>query len=297
MAQELVEKLIFSFVFSFYVSASVVGANTGTNPLVCAALARIGSDKEYSPTGKREEYFRVISHQIPPQEFAKRAYGEMGSEILTKLETIGPGFNKLVVDPGLMQYVDSFVEFANSHKEKDPWKARRLFRQKMGTTTVSRLMGFNSAKKDEVVRIGIHSAWGAKYDLEVLKKHAFKDLAWGHMSSGSRSFLVSVSNHPEIWYENTKFYINIYGKGMEDRKIYLFKVKVNKCDFIGPREGVKWFYPEGTIMDRKTTITHEDGRVEVIGNQVGEKESFVLFGIYPEEILSVSEYEFKGSVD
>ncbi len=268
----------------------------GIENTACGVVGTLGASEAQLHEKRRETYYRSLSREIAPDVFAKQVYGESGGEILAKLGSLGPAFKELAVDVGLMQYLDGFVEFARTEKGTDPWEMRRRFREKMGTTRIYRLMGSNEAKKDEMVKNGIHSPSNEKYDLETLKKYPFKELVWGHMASGMRSFLVSVTKHPEMWYQNTKFYINDYRRGMEDRKVYLFAINVNKCDVVGPREGVNWIYPEGTLMERPITITYEDGRKESVKG-IGEKESFVLFGIHPHQIESVSEYEFKGTTD
>jgi hypothetical protein len=126
------------------------------------------------------------------------------SHFIPELRALGPDFQQLIVDPGLLQYFSEFKLFMRTHKGLSAWEARDLFaRQPWMQTKVYRGMALTDSQADHIKKIGIQSSFArsSPNQIEDVKKYGRGRLgAIGehqHDGAGTSPF-ISVTSYLEI---------------------------------------------------------------------------------------------------
>lgn len=142
------------------------------------------------------------------ERFAGDRYGFGGVRALSALESLGPQFRELIADPGIALRAENFKQFVigSGLERAEPWAARELFSQYLGTRTVYRALNLTAADHANIMRNGMDSALlRSSDDVVVQLKVLMNESLSSHVSrrvrpqtSNSRDPLMSVSGDPTI---------------------------------------------------------------------------------------------------
>ncbi|MBX9767886.1 MAG: hypothetical protein K2X47_11490 [Bdellovibrionales bacterium] len=110
------------------------------------------AEKMADPLAYLLKEYGVVEMTMDPLEIVE-VPGEVANQrvhiLHDKLQKLGPGFTKLVVDHGILLRIDEFISFA-SKKYSDPWLARSAFSQHLGTQKFYRSLWLS---KEELAKI------------------------------------------------------------------------------------------------------------------------------------------------
>lgn len=92
-------------------------------------------------------------------KFANDFYGPKGQALFEALNTLGPAFAELAVDPGIALRLEDFRRFVIARKlqGQDPWQVRESFSHSLGNKTLYRAITTTPAQREEILREGMLS--------------------------------------------------------------------------------------------------------------------------------------------
>ena len=154
--------------------------------------------------------------------------------MLRELKDLGPGYEELVVDVGLMQYLSEFRSFVASRPGLSPWTARELFAQTPeNQTKVYRGMRLNDHEAELIQRVGIQcgvarASQDTSIDLLQAGSDRLRKLVKHTQRSTQESIFVSVTSYPEV----ATGIARRYGQEGSDRSIRLYEILISKIDLL-----------------------------------------------------------------
>ncbi len=239
----------------------------------------------------------------------KYANGPAGNMLWEKLNTLGPEFTSLVLDPGIAIHIDEFVNFVNSVSpslKRDVWTLREEFSKFLGNEVYFRALkltddeafSFRDGKIDMYSKFALtggphgqratiadETSLFFRFGPQGIIKNKLADIP------SRPSPLLSVSKHKEV---------AIYAASLipDERRIYLFELSLPKLDVfyqsttstILPYQLRRGLFGQtatiaGLHPGQSATMLSKSSRVQVV---VGpDFESFVPFAIDHSEIQGV----------
>lgn len=202
------------------------------------------------------------------------------------LKSIGPGFEKLLVDPGLLQHLDDFVAYMKIHRFEDPWEARDNFaRFGVPQVEVYRGVALSDAELKQVLSEGLLSEFfrlpnppeNLRYGEVVVNRWVNLDMWISYRMTIALPF-VSVTRYPEIASAMAKEY------QAPGKTVHVFKSVMSEVDLIAidDRNGI--WPPRG---DSSKRISSDGINFKTVAHD-RKLESFVFWGI---PVSSMSEVE------
>jgi len=117
-------------------------------------------------TERRLDIERMIKKRIERlnHDYAPYRYADAGISARNILRQLGPRFDELLVDPGLVLRIEAFADFvrANRLNDANPWRARLLFSSSLGARTVYRALALTDEERQNILRAGIFSTLALK---------------------------------------------------------------------------------------------------------------------------------------
>lgn len=218
------------------------------------------------------------------KDFTVRQYGAGQVSIYEDFGKLGPGFERLIVDPALVQRRGRFFRFlAEKPKFANAWKARNAFRESTRDVTVYRAIALSDEELEVVGRLGIESSLtrGARRSrgnpfYELNTETTYTDLIKRHLSGWTHfSPFVSVSEYPEV---------AVGVAGQVEGKVHLFRITVKEADLtlIGPKNRI-W----SPADYGKKRIVLLNGKSEVNVPADDRMESIIFFGVPPSSFQEI----------
>lgn len=239
----------------------------------------------------------AADHRADLDAFAGSRWGTTGAPALSALRAMSPRFAELVVDPGVVTRLPQFRAFVAAHPElrsADPWAARGAFADSLGHRTVYRALMLRPEDLPRVEESGLTSRFVRMP---------------GQLGEASRSLQNQIDERVRGWpslseplvsvAKRARVAASVAGRPLaavpelreRGNQVYLFRAKVPAIDVFarGARPGAplrvgpesrgqtltsRWADAHGVAHERTASLTSP------------ETESFILYGIDPNEIVS-----------
>jgi hypothetical protein len=273
------------------------------------ALSPLGSEASVGTAGEDDKRVllykkdrKILGTSVEDKKrYARNRYGEYnpsnrlfggtyyGEKALASLEALGPKFTDLIVDPGIVFNISGFTEFVKNNNllRSDPWRARGLYADHLGFATVYRALALTSEEYKTILREGMEStvlrsgepASGTETDLRR------KLVERGSLRDRPRDPFLSVSKYKDVAAAVASSFVT----DKSAQKVYVFKLHIPRLDLLyhAPDtflNGLKlWGEKYVVSVGRSKKSFPVDDRLE----------SFILYKVEPNEILSVSVSKLK----
>jgi hypothetical protein len=244
----------------------------------------------------RHEFMTLLGAAGTPEQLAHQLYGEHGARAVEELKQLSPGFERLVIHPGLVTRLSEFKKFV---KDKDlegaePKRALDAFRDFLGTKLVYRALALPPGGVEEVLAHGMDSiqaraeGWRLQYlatppedrqrwELENGAPYHLADIIDERVSGSGRDVLLSVGELPNVA-------IAAAGNYAPDKKgVTLFTLRVPTLDVFHP--GASDSVLPSKEVPPRTLILNGSKNETRYAFPNPAVESFMLYKIGPEEIV------------
>ena len=210
---------------------------------LCYTLEQLAEELTAQKFSKRSLRHRAFAQTRKNwDDFASDHYGELGEQALTQLRSIDvKGIEQLIVDPGIVQYIDEFTEFAQALPprslaliESDPWRLRDLFAKKLGKKRVVRALALTEAELAGVLESGMNAPGTRLGNLSTAIKNwvnnPVEERIVDHMgiNAGAESLFVSVSENEDLAHAIASYFIT------DNSEVYIIDIELDKLDLIDP---------------------------------------------------------------
>lgn len=247
-------------------------------------------------------YKRLAREFISPDRYVLHEYGSRiwdgdpaadvrAEELLQKLRSLGPGFERLVVDPGLLQHLDGFVQFVRERSLQDPWEARDIYGSEvLPQINVYRGIAATAKESAAIKKRGMLSWFSREANKDLHVEYLRTQLVLGRYHA--------LSLHEEYGFTDTPFLsVTAYPelassvagrfKTRSDQSVRLFKMRVSALELISMQQG-NGLWPNAANSGRGRKVEFKSGVTErrvVAADR--DLESFVFLRIPPDSIEEI----------
>ncbi len=207
-------------------------------------------------------------------KLARLRYGEVfGAKALSLLQELGPHFDSLVSDPGLVLRVDDFVAFAKKHAYVNPWEAREAYSKYLGKARVFRALALTPEMAQAVSKRGLLATYLRDEGHELRKSpadpyaHNIFSMMRERWRNGSEDIVASSPELPPI----------------DSLLSVTYNLKIAKLVAGGIVKSLRMPEVKMYIYEIEIPVIELMARP----GDSGQIESFVFLRIYPDEIISV----------
>ncbi|MDB9786996.1 hypothetical protein OAB57_02725, partial [Bacteriovoracaceae bacterium] len=163
------------------------------------------------------------------------------------LKLLGEDYLQLLVDPGLVNRMDHFIDYGKNRKHQNPWELRNLYSTSLGKTTFYRSIAITGQEQLTIQQKGLLSKFLRKKNLtdndlskamttSLIDNFRYRVYAPYQFSSDEDS-LLSVSKFPFISNGVANHWAN------DNNHILQYKIELPKLDVIYPEcrsDAVLW---------------------------------------------------------
>ncbi len=210
-----------------------------------------------------------------------------GSEFLNKVRAINPSWEKLVVNPGVVQNQTRFFKFVikNKLQSLSAEKVYQIYAKHLGRVVVYRAIVLDKQIRPESLQeeplLSLFLKKQKQFDdYEFRTPNIYKELT-SHLRNSSATFSMSVTYIREVALAVANSFL---ARDPKTKRVILFELSIPKIDLISA--------DSKSIFD---TVQYKGKKIYIVNgsNVEGEflldrkVESIIFGGILPEEILSV----------
>jgi hypothetical protein len=231
--------------------------------------------------------------------------GSLGPDVRpwARLDRLGPGYEELIVDEGLVFHLDEFEQWVKSREgaRPSPQAARDEFAKSLGTRKMYRALALTSEEFESILKNGLFPYGQTEESLRAPGKNLrpVNSSVEHHINNVISNYheIQSFTEYPDIGLAVGKEYaMDPSGKA---KTVYLFEVEVPEIDLLYINYGdrilsVKRGFPADFSGSLRVKGTDGKARSYSYGPKV---ESFTINPVPPENIVSWKEFSVSECPD